>query len=97
MTDYVLVHGGVATGWYWNEVAALLRQDGHRVEVPELPSTGTDPATLGDLQADVAAVRKVLDDAAGPVVLVGHSYAGMVITELANDPNVNHRVYLSAL
>jgi pimeloyl-ACP methyl ester carboxylesterase len=97
MTSYVLVHGGFVGGWYWSEVAERLRKAGHRVEVIEqLPSAGTDPA-LADLAADAEVVTQAVERVGEPVVLVGHSYAGMVITELADHPAVAHSVYLAAL
>jgi pimeloyl-ACP methyl ester carboxylesterase len=97
MTNFVLVHGGFVGGWYWGEVADRLRKAGHRVEVIEqLPSAGTDPAALGDLAADVEVVKLAVERVGEPVVLVGHSYGGMVITELADHPTVAHSVYLAA-
>ncbi|MCW2702075.1 MAG: putative esterase [Blastococcus sp.] len=97
MTNFVLVPGGFVGGWYWSEVADRLRKAGHRVEVIEqLPSAGTDPAALGDLAADADAVRQAVERVGEPVVLVGHSYGGMVITELADHPAVAHSVYLAA-
>lgn len=96
-TTYVLVHGGFVDGWYWGETAARLEKDGHRVLVADLPSTGTDAAVLGDLYADAAAVRDLLDAADGPAVLVGHSYGGMVITEVADHAAIERSVYLGAL
>ena len=96
MTTYVLVHGGFTDGWYWGETATRLEKEGHRVLVADLPSTGRDPATLGGLPDDVAEVRRLVDEAGGPVVLVGHSYSGMVVTELADHPGVVHTVYVSA-
>lgn len=96
MTSYVLVHGSFTDGWYWQETAAILERDGHRVQVAELPSTGTDPATLGDLADDVAEVRRLVAGAGEPVVLVGHSSGGVVITELADHPGVAHSVYVAA-
>lgn len=98
MTNFVLVHGGFVGGWYWSEVAQRLEKAGHRVDVVEqLPSVGLDPATLGDLAADAAVVRRLVDGVGEPVVLVGHSSGGMVITELADHPSVAHSVYLAAL
>jgi pimeloyl-ACP methyl ester carboxylesterase len=98
MGDYLLVHGAFDVGWVWDEVAKRLEKTGHRAHiVKQLPSTGTDPASLGDLSADTQCVRRMLDAIDGPVVLVGHSYSGMVITEFANHPRVRHTVYLSAL
>ncbi|MET0188199.1 MAG: alpha/beta hydrolase [Pseudonocardia sediminis] len=96
MTTYVLVHGGFVDGWYWDETAALLGQEGHRVLVADLPSTGRDAAALGGLADDTAAVRGLVEAADGPVVLVGHSYGGMVITELGDHPGIARTVYLGA-
>lgn len=93
-----MVHGGFCGGWVWDDVAERLADAGHRIEVvAQLPSTGTDPAALGDLRADAQHVRQTLDALAEPVVLVGHSYSGMVITELADHPKVRHSVYVTAL
>ena len=64
--------------------------------IEQLPSSGPDPAALGDLQDDAECVRRVVEELAEPVVLVGHSYGGMVITELADHPAVAHAVYLAA-
>lgn len=97
MTSYVLVHGAGADGWYWGETAAVLEKDGHLVHIACLPSTGTDPAALGDLDADVIETRRLVQAAGEPVVLVGHSYGGMVVAELADHPGVAHSVYLAAL
>lgn len=97
MSTFVLVHGGFVGGWYWGEVTKRLEKDGHLVDVVEqLPSCGPDPTSLGDLAADAAAIRKHIESAGEPVVLVGHSYSGMVITELAGHPGVAHSVYLAA-
>src|SRR5689334_17737125 len=73
MATYLLVHGGFTDGAYWDATASALRRVGHRVAVAELPSTGTDPASLGGRHEDAAEVRRMLDEAAEPVVLVGHS------------------------
>lgn len=95
---YVLVHGGMCGGWVWDGVAARLNDAGHDVRVvDQLPSGGTDPARLGDLAYDTEHVRRMLDVIAEPVVLVGHSYGGMVLTELANHRGVAHSVYLTAV
>jgi pimeloyl-ACP methyl ester carboxylesterase len=98
MSDYLLVHGGFGVGWVWDDVAKRLEEAGHRVHVVDrLPSVGADPASLGDLSADARYVRRTLDQIDESVVLVGHSYGGMVITELADHPKVRHTVYLTAL
>lgn len=64
--------------------------------VDQLPRIGTDPEVLGDLYADADYVRRVVDSVDGPVTLAGHSYGGMVITELADHPAVRHSVYIAA-
>ena len=85
-------------GWVWDDVAERLAKAGHQAYVvDQLPSGGTDPALLGDLSDDADHVRGMLDAMDEPVVLVGHSYGGMVITELADHPKVRHSVYLTAV
>ena len=97
MSSYLLVHGACGGGWVWDDLAERLEKASHRVRVVErLPSAGTDPGSLGDLTTDANHVRQVLDTIDEPVVLVGHSYGGMVITELADHPKVRHSVYLAA-
>lgn len=96
MTSFVLVHGGFTDGWYWGPTADRLTAQGHRVHVAELPSTGPQPDGLGGPPEDVECVRGLVAAAGEPVVLVGHSSGGMVITELADDPRVAHSVYLAA-
>jgi pimeloyl-ACP methyl ester carboxylesterase len=83
----VLVHGSFADGSGWKPVAEILKHDGYEVRVVQEPLTG--------LEADVAATRLVLDRA-GPCVLVGHSWGGMVITEAGAHPNVRSLVYVNA-
>ena len=98
MSSYVLVHGAFGGGWVWEDVAERLASDGHHLHVVDrLPSAGTDPDSLGDMTADADHVRRVLDETDEAAVLVGHSYSGMVIAELADHPNVRHSVYLCAL
>jgi pimeloyl-ACP methyl ester carboxylesterase len=83
----VLVHGSFADGSGWKSVADILKHDGYEVEVVQEPLTG--------LQADVTATRLVLDRA-GPCVLVGHSWGGMIITEAGGHANVRSLVYVNA-
>jgi pimeloyl-ACP methyl ester carboxylesterase len=98
MGEYLLVHCGLGVGWVWDDVAKRLKTAGHRVRVVDhLPSVGADPASLGDLSADASYVRQMLDVVDKPIVLVGHSYSGMVITEFADHPKVRHTVYLTAM
>ena len=86
----VLVHGGFVDGAVagWEGVYKLLRKDGYNVSIVQNPTL-----TLAD---DVAATRLVIAQAKGPVVLVGHSYGGVVITEAGNDPKVAKLVYIAA-
>jgi pimeloyl-ACP methyl ester carboxylesterase len=84
----VLVHGGFVDGSGWQGVYDLLKQDGYNIAVVQNPTLS--------LEGDVAATRQVIDAQDGPVVLVGHSYGGAVITEAGTDPNVAALVYIAA-
>jgi pimeloyl-ACP methyl ester carboxylesterase len=84
----VLVHGAWADGSSWSKVIPKLLAKGIRVLAVQCPLT-----SLAD---DVAATQRVLVSAEGPVVLVGHSWGGMVVTEAGNDPKVKALVYVSA-
>ena len=84
----VLVHGGFVDGSGWEGVYKILKSDGYNVSIVQNPTL-----TLAD---DVAATRLVIAQAKGPVVLVGHSYGGVVITEAGNDPKVAKLVYIAA-
>lgn len=84
----VLVHGGFVDGSGWEGVYRLLRKEGYAVAVVQNPTV-----SLAD---DVAATRRVIAAQDGPVILVGHSYGGVVITEAGNDPKVEGLVYIAA-
>jgi pimeloyl-ACP methyl ester carboxylesterase len=84
----VLVHGGFVDGSGWEGVYHVLKRDGYAVSIVQNPTT-----SLAD---DVAATRLVIAQAKGPVVLVGHSYGGAVITEAGTDPKVAGLVYITA-
>ena len=84
----VLVHGGFVDGSGWEGVYRILKRAGHRVGIVQNPTT-----SLAD---DVAATRRVIAEQQGPVILVGHSYGGAVITEAGNDPSVAGLVYIAA-
>jgi pimeloyl-ACP methyl ester carboxylesterase len=86
--NVVLVHGAFADGSGWKGVADILRGQGYNVSVVQHPDSS--------LKEDVAATRRILDRQDGPVVLVGHSYGGTVITEAGNHPKVKTLVYVSA-
>jgi len=88
--NIVLVHGAFVDGSSWNGVVAKLQRKGYHVSSVQNPLT-----SLAD---DVAATRRVLAREAGPVLLVGHSWGGVVITEVAaNAPNVAGLVYVAAI
>ncbi|WP_233802938.1 alpha/beta fold hydrolase [Paraburkholderia sp. HP33-1] len=88
--NIVLVHGALVDGSSWNGVVAKLQQKGYHVSSVQNPLT-----SLAD---DVAATRRVLAREIGPVLLVGHSWGGVVITEVAaNAPNVVGLVYVAAI
>jgi pimeloyl-ACP methyl ester carboxylesterase len=84
----VLVHGGFVDGSGWQGVYKILRKDGFRVSVVQNPTI-----TLND---DVAATKRAIATLPGPVILVGHSYGGVVISEAGNDPKVAGLVYITA-
>jgi len=95
--DYLLVHGAWHGAWVWAGVGARLRSAGHRVHAVDLPSHGAPGTPIGGLYDDVEAVRAALADLRRPVVLVGHSYGGAVITEAAaGQENVCHLAYIAA-
>jgi pimeloyl-ACP methyl ester carboxylesterase len=85
----VLVHGAWADGSSWQRVMRILLARDIRVVAVQNPTT-----SLAD---DVATTQRTLDAIDGPVVLVGHSWGGAVITEAGNDPRVKALVYVAAL
>ena len=86
--NVVLVHGGFVDGSGWEGVYDALKRDGYTVAIVQNPTT-----SLAD---DVAATKRVIAAQDGPVVLVGHSYGGAVITEAGTDPQVARLVYIAA-
>src|SRR6478672_10464142 len=84
----VLVHGGFVDGSGWEEVYKLLKKDGYTVSIVQNPTL-----SLAD---DIAVTKRVIATHSGPVILVGHSYGGAVITEAGNDPKVAGLVYITA-
>jgi pimeloyl-ACP methyl ester carboxylesterase len=88
VVNVVLVHGGFVDGSGWQAVYELLTQEGYHVSVVQNPTLS--------LEGDAAATRQIIDAQDGPVVLVGHSYGGAVITEAGKDANVAAVVYIAA-
>jgi pimeloyl-ACP methyl ester carboxylesterase len=88
ITNVVLVHGGFVDGAGWEGVYNILKADGYSVSVVQNPTI-----SLAD---DVAFTKRAIDSMNGPVVLVGHSYGGVVITEAGNHPSVERLVYITA-
>ena len=84
----VLVHGGFVDGSGWEGVYQFLRKDGFQVSIVQNPTLS--------LAGDVAATRRVIDSQSGPVILVGHSYGGVIATEAGNHPKVVGIVYIAA-
>jgi pimeloyl-ACP methyl ester carboxylesterase len=84
----VLVHGGFVDGSGWQGVYHQLRKDDYSVSVVQNPTLS--------LEGDAAATKRVIDAQSEPVILVGHSYGGAVITEAGTDPNVSALVYIAA-
>ena len=88
--NIVLVHGTYVDGSSWSKVIPILQNAGHKVIAVQLP--------LHSLADDVATVKRAIDLVGAPVLLVGHSYGGFVITNAAyNNPNVKGLVYVAAL
>jgi len=102
MATYVLVHGGAHGGWCYRYVAAILRSAGHEVHAPTLTGLGERAHLLGpgiDLDTHITDIVAVLHyEDLRDVILVGHSYGGMVITGVADRAldRVGHLVYLDA-
>ncbi len=86
--NIVLVHGGFVDGSGWQRVYNTLKKQGYTVTIVQNPTI-----SLAD---DVAVTKRAIDAQEGPVVLVGHSYGGAVITEAGNDPKVAGLVYIAA-
>jgi pimeloyl-ACP methyl ester carboxylesterase len=87
--NIVLVHGAFADGSSWSRIIPLLSAKGYNVIAVQNP--------LLSLEEDVAAAKRAIALMDGPVLLVGHSYGGMVITEAGNDPKVAGLLYVCSL
>lgn len=86
--NIVLVHGANVDGSTWRNVYDRLSAEGYKVTVVQMPLTSTED--------DIAAVKRIVDIQDGPILLVGHSYGGVVISEVGVDPDVRGLVYVAA-
>jgi pimeloyl-ACP methyl ester carboxylesterase len=86
--DIVLVHGGFVDGSGWQGVYKILSGEGFNVRIVQNPTL-----SLAD---DVAVTKRVIASCAGPVILVGHSYGGVIVSEAGTDPKVKGLVYIAA-
>src|SRR5215475_12396654 len=99
MPTLIFVHGACVrdAAWWWSKMTKPLADHGIATAVVPLPSCGEMGETLGDLYDDVEACRQVIADIDEPVVLCGHSYGGMIITEAGGDDRVNQLLYLTSV
>lgn len=86
--NIVLVHGLFADGSSWSKVIPILQEKGFNVTAVQNPTTSLDE--------DVEVVKRTLAQQNGPTILVAHSYGGMVISQVGNDPKVKGLVYIAA-
>ena len=97
---YVLVHSAWLGGWQWENVAKILKENGHTVLTPDLPGHGNDKTAPGDITMDnyVKTLTAILDKQDESVILVGHSFNGITVSRVAElRPNkVKKLVYLTA-
>ena len=84
----LLIHGGFVDGSGWEDVYGILKKDGYNVTIVQNPTV-----SLAD---DVAVTKRLIAEQQGPVLLVGHSYGGVVVTEAGNDAKVKGLVYIAA-
>ncbi len=100
MSTYVLVHGAWHGGWCWDKVVPFLESAGHKVSALDLPSHGQDKTPPGEvtLQSYTDKVCQVIDEQAEPVILVGHSMGGLVLSQSGEQrpDKIKTLVYLTA-
>jgi pimeloyl-ACP methyl ester carboxylesterase len=99
MTTLVFVHGACVRDaeWWWGRMTEPLAQLGVPTVAVALPSCGESGDALGDLHDDVRACREVIAKVEGPVVLCGHSYGGVIITEAGADERVSQLLYVTSV
>ena len=87
MSTFVLVHGGFHGGWSWELVRPHLARAGHRVLTPDLPGHGEDGTPQAEITYDMAVdrIRGVVEGTGEPVILVGHSMSGLIISRVAEE------------
>lgn len=99
MPTLIFVHGACVRDapWWWSKMTEPLSERGITTAAVPLPSCGEAGSTLGDLYDDVAACREAIRSADGQVVLCGHSYGGMIITEAGVDERVIGLIYVTSV
>jgi pimeloyl-ACP methyl ester carboxylesterase len=99
MPTLIFVHGACVrdAGWWWSKMTEPLADHGIATAVVPLPSCGEAGETLGDLYDDVNACRQAIAEADEPVVLCGHSYGGVIITEAGGDDRVTELLYVASV
>ncbi len=100
MSTYVLIHGAWHGAWCWKNVIPFIEKEGHKVVAPDLPGHGEDTRPIAEitLQAYTDRVCQILDEQSDPVILVGHSMGGVVITQTAEyrPERIKKLVYVTA-
>ena len=99
MPTLIFVHGACVrdAAWWWSRMTTPLADSGITSVAVPLSSCGELGDELGDLYADVDACRRAIAEADGPVILCGHSYGGMIITEAGADPRVTQLLYVASV
>ena len=99
MPTLIFVHGACVRDapWWWSQMTRPLADHEIGTVTVPLPSCGETGDELGDLYADVSACRQAIAEADGPVVLCGHSYGGMIITEAGADDRVTQLLYVASV
>jgi pimeloyl-ACP methyl ester carboxylesterase len=99
MPTLIFVHGACVRDapWWWSQMMQPLAEHGIPTVAVPLPSCGETGDELGDLYADVDACRRAIDEVDGPVVLCGHSYGGMIITEAGAEQRVTQLLYVTSV
>ncbi len=100
MATFILVHGAWHGAWCWHRIVARLQSQGHVVLAPDLHGLGRDFTPLGEvtLAGWTGQITQLIDDSPGPVILVGHSRGGLIISEAAEKrpDRIHSLVYLTA-